>query len=129
MASEQDHLIQARHNQALAESLANEIQYKDWIITTAFYAAVHYVEGNFAKRYSLHGEFEGGTSPHTWRIDTLKQKGYSFPCRSAYRKLYVASRQVRYLEHSDPKGAHFANETVLEFLTVDLAAIRKELQY
>ena len=44
MPAESEHLQQARHNEALAKLLAQEMTYRDWIITTSFYADLHYAK-------------------------------------------------------------------------------------
>ncbi len=136
MAAEQAHLLQAYHNVDLAQFLAQEMKYKDWVITVAFYAAVHFVEANFAKRFGTHGEQASGSSPHIWRLDQLKAKGYPLSCRNAYRNLYTTSRQVRYLELWDPNqptvavaNDYFSDEVVRSFLADDLKIIRDSLGY
>jgi hypothetical protein len=83
--SEQRHLAQAQHNAELARLLAQDMVYKDWIITITFYAALHYVEALFARRYALHGErFD---APHIWRMGELRRRGFSLACQTAYRGL------------------------------------------
>jgi len=49
MANLTDHLDQARHNEKLAQNLLNDpdLQHWDWLITIAFYTAVHYAEAVF----------------------------------------------------------------------------------
>jgi hypothetical protein len=130
MAAEKQHLQEARHNESLARHLAEDMTYRDWVITTAFYAALHYVEANFAKRFGLHGEDQDRQSPHIWRLEILSDKSrYSTACRLAYGRLYAASKQIRYLEDRTPMGAYFDDAGVKRFLDEDLAVVKKELRY
>jgi hypothetical protein len=130
MPAEAEHLQQARHNEALAKLLAQDMTYRDWIITTSFYAALHYVEANFAKRLGFHGEIHGGDIPHVWRLKVLDDRTkFSFDCFRAYKKLYAASRHARYLmENTLPNGASF-DDRAIERLLDDLATVKKELKY
>ena len=49
MASVNQHLRQARHNESLANMLLSDspVRYPDWAVTAAFYAALHYVDYYF----------------------------------------------------------------------------------
>lgn len=47
MPSENQHLIQARHNEDCVQYLINASRFNDWAVTGIFYAAVHYVEAAF----------------------------------------------------------------------------------
>lgn len=42
----QDRLNHARHNKEVCDHLDANTEYKDWVITTAFYSAMHYVLSN-----------------------------------------------------------------------------------
>jgi hypothetical protein len=129
MASEAEHLTQARHNEALTQLLAKELLYRDWILITAFYAALHYVEASFAKRFGFHGEAHGGEAPHGWRLSMLRDKTrFTFNCYRAYQYLYASSRAVRYLEESLPGGASFDDQAISKVLA-ELAVVKKELKY
>lgn len=49
MATRDEHLRKARHNEDLADYLlSNDAVYRDWAVCGAFYAAVHYVEAYLA---------------------------------------------------------------------------------
>jgi hypothetical protein len=131
MAPYQAHLDQARHNTELAQYLAQDMVYKDWVITAAFYAAVHYVEAAFAKR-GWHGDQTGGESPHIWRLNQLRQrKEYPTDCWKAYKSLYESSRKVRYLllwqETSSVANSYYSDDDVRQFLTEDLQTIQNSL--
>ncbi len=125
MSDEKAHLTQARHNTLLAEQLAVDMVYKDWVITVTFYAAVHYVEAALGKRFGWHGENVTDDSPHSARLKKLKEK-YSLDCWKAFRGLYEASKDVRYLR---VPLSHYSDDDARNFLTNDLATIRKEFRY
>ena len=40
-----NHIDQARHNEEVCNHLSKYAGFSDWIITTAFYAATHYIRG------------------------------------------------------------------------------------
>jgi len=40
---QQQHLDQALHNEEVCDFLHNDTDFYDWVVTTAFYAALHYV--------------------------------------------------------------------------------------
>ena len=45
MPTERSHLRQAEHNRVLIETLdPKDPRFLDWIVTAAFYAAVHFIE-------------------------------------------------------------------------------------
>lgn len=51
MPSQDEHLIQARHNETLVSMLLRvSPRHADWAVVASFYAAVHYVEAYFAAR-------------------------------------------------------------------------------
>ena len=135
MAGQPDHLAQARHNTELAEFLAQGMKYKDWVITAAFYAAVHYVEAMLYRDHKWHSEKEcgDGRSPHAWRLQCLRE--LSTPqCWVQYRDLYDASKKVRYLGLWEKRGSrtadtYFQEEDVRRFLEQNLPTIRSELGY
>jgi hypothetical protein len=87
MATEADHARQATHNQAFLDSIDRSL-FPDWVITAAFYKAVHLAEGLLVRK----GQRSGS---HLQRNGTLKRK---FPSVwREYRPLYNQSRAVRYL--------------------------------
>jgi hypothetical protein len=51
MPSSDEHLAKAEHNERFTRwGLRTRVKYYDWVLTGAFYAAVHYVEAVFAQR-------------------------------------------------------------------------------
>jgi hypothetical protein len=139
MASEQNHVAQARHNTSLAEDLAHDMVYKDWIVTAAFYAAVHYVEAMFYRERQWHTEKDrGGIPAHQWRVERLEAMtvGGKIPhrCWLIYKNLQQASNQARYLELWETRGGktaadYFSEQTTRAFLTQDLETLKSELGY
>jgi hypothetical protein len=101
MASLIDHLRQAQHNEALAGDLDSPggLKYRDWLITVAFYAAVHYVEALFTTVKTIgHTETAcpASESRHRFRQEKVQTQLGKKPWES-YRKLRIASEDVRYL--------------------------------
>ena len=107
------HIEQARHNETLAIDLVNSgYRFKDWSITAAFYAAIHYFEARLHDdpRYT-HREASNridhsedsvpittghrNYSPHAWRERLLRSNCDPQTWR-AYRTLRVASETARY---------------------------------
>jgi hypothetical protein len=87
MATESEHRNQAQHNGALLAVLDRN-RFPDWIVTVAFYQAVHLVEMVFA-----HDIRPAGGS-HIARNQTLKRH-YPDLWRE-YRPIYTLSRTARY---------------------------------
>ena len=87
MGTRSNHREKADHNQAFLDSIADRKTYCDWIVTVAFYKALHLVEMVFA------GD-EKHSDNHRDRHDTLKRQ-YIDLWRE-YRPLYQLSRRARY---------------------------------
>jgi hypothetical protein len=86
MATEVAHAQQASHNQLFLDSI-DPAKFPDWIVTAAFYKAVHLAEGLLVRKGCPTGN-------HSKRNDTLKRH---FPSVwRAYRPLYNQSRVARY---------------------------------
>ncbi len=140
MASLQAHLRQARHNESLARQLLASLEYKDWIITATFYAAIHYVEAAFFQNPKIvHTEiskprnYKG--SYHDYRTEMILEN-YSFKVWQSFRKLYEQSRIARYLHFpaereflEKPVQEYFSNSDVKGFFQRDLATIRQSLNF
>lgn len=140
MASLQAHLRQAQHNEKLAQELLASMEYKDWIITITFYAAIHYVEAAFFQNAKIvHTEiskprdYKG--SYHDYRTDMIL-KSYSSAVWQSFRKLYEQSRIARYLYFraerkflEKPVQEYFSDSDVRGFFQRDLATIRQSLSF
>lgn len=98
----------AQHNEALCEHLFDTKQWNDWVLTTAFYSAVHYVESrifpytwnevtyeNFERFYP--NRTDSSRSNHECRIK-LVQKHIS-KAHSAYKWLFEECRTARYSKY------------------------------
>lgn len=87
MAMESEHREQARHNADFLRAIDGS-QFPDWVVTVAFYRAVHLVEMLFARD----NRPAGGS--HIGRNQVLKRH-YPDVWRE-YRPLYDLSRKARY---------------------------------
>lgn len=86
MATAAAHAQQANHNQQFLGTIDSSI-YPDWVVTAAFYKAVHVAEGLLVRK----GRSSGS---HGQRNGILKRQ---FPSVwRAYRPLYNQSRVARY---------------------------------
>lgn len=142
MASREVHLAQAGHNERFADELTQTMRYKDWVITAAFYAAVHYAEAFF---FSIKGVKHSETSVprdergkprvslHTWRKTVLLDHctGVAYTC---YRNLQEASETARYLCADDaflPATAcdFFPDDQVRSLLDIDLSNFKQQVGF
>lgn len=96
----------AEHNEALCDFLITDGSYRDWIITTAFYSALHYVKNeifplteagvtynNFNDYYRI-VQKPMKLCKHRGMIELTKR--YLNPCSGHYRWLYDACMTSRY---------------------------------
>ncbi len=98
------HLSQAQHNEELANKLVQELPFHDWGITSAFYAAIHYLECWLFQRGEKHTETSIPTdeegrlryTPHAWR-ERIVRRDLSKNAFKSFRKLRDASETARYL--------------------------------
>lgn len=137
MASEADHIAQAGHNEALAQELSNDLTYKDWLITVAFYAAIHYVEASLARDSVGHSETArgrpNGMSLHAWREELVRRRGRSQQCWRSYRMLRNESTNARYLNlQARGRGmaiAYYSDNDALAFFQNDLPNVKRGVGY
>jgi len=99
----QEHLRQARHNEALTSQLGSPpIEAYDWAITVLFYTVLHFVDAYLLQQ---HGIVPRGHTA-TWNRQTGQRnpgrndyvRQYLHQISSAYKILYDASRLARYEE-------------------------------
>ena len=91
------HLSQAKHNEELAKELKQGLTYKDWLITTSFYAAVHYLEYWLGcKNRHTETECPNGVSLHDYRASVVNQE-LDYASDIAYIRLRRKSEIARYL--------------------------------
>jgi len=112
------------HNEKLCDHLFNNMQgeFNDWVVTTAFYACIHFVEHKTFPReiggmfftdfegYCSHRHFEKGDkrSKHSLKAQLV---GEEMPkMRKRYEWLKANSMKARYANHevpeNDAKTAH-----------------------
>jgi hypothetical protein len=115
---------QGAHNEALCEKLSLEGEWYDWIVTIAFYAALHYVEyrifpltikdityEKFDNYYP--SRTDNTKSQHEARLKLVKERlNMGYP---AYRFLYDSSRNARYNNY---KVSHELAKTAMLKLAV-----------
>lgn len=88
MAEFSDHLEQWRHNRSFLSVIPP--QYPDWIVTVAFYTAVHAVDSLLARDRQT-------VTSHEARNDILIRTNRYQKIRTHCLQLYDLSRTVRYL--------------------------------
>ena len=147
VSGRQAHILQARHNEALAKELVQDgYRFKDWSIITAFYAAVHYFEARLhdepqlihpeAVDRILHTEEStprvGGRyrySPHAWR-EELFLANCDDGTQYAYRVLRTASETARYHSRAvivRTAHDHFTDGFVNQCVMVHLGQVKSGL--
>lgn len=101
---EQDHLDQARHNEALLDHflttvLPNHPDFADWALVVTFYAALHYTKaaiirdhGEFAPHHIT--RFDSGGVRHPGHNDLVRE--HMPVLRSLYGDLFDLSQEARY---------------------------------
>jgi hypothetical protein len=91
-----EHLRQAKHNQACSVFLIeNKLEFRDWAITSAFYAALHYTEACYPITGAHSGKNVDDTL-HRKRGEVLQQRAPT--AYREYRTLERACSEVRYLK-------------------------------
>ena len=98
MPSEQDHAALAAHNQDTIDYLLNAGEkFADWVVTVAFYRAVHLVDAMLDHIDGAHGV------DHAHRSDLLRANRSYANVLMHYNALKEASTIARYL--SDRRGS------------------------
>ena len=125
-------LNHALHNEAACKYLQSKPEYLDWIVTTAFYSALHFVEhtvfpfehvaNGITHKFNNIGDyrkFSGGLkSKHELRLDLVKWK-----CREIeieYEWLYNTCNNARYYDYKVPSP-----QIALQFTDAYLKKIKK----
>jgi len=117
MPDPQAHLRQARHNRDLIDTLdPATTRFLDWIVTVAFYVALHRVEAWFAGK-GLH--FEDHTQRDDWLSKAKELRRSVWP---RYKELEFQSRQARY------QCVSFDRDFVQNRLLLFLDEIEQEMQ-
>lgn len=114
--SVQDHIDQATKNERLLSWLREDDQFRDWVITVAFYAALHYVDAYLLTQRK-------NPANHPRRIRTmLNDPNLADVCERDFEELYALSRHTRY-ECYDPSPSELEQTT-----DVHLASIRNRVR-
>ena len=130
MASRRLHVRQAKHNERLIDHLdINKTTFHDWIVTITFYAALHYIEVDFAQKPHI-----GHSTSHRERSRRV-QREYNLQIYRSYRELYNNSRIARYLwnpvTRTDVQQGYkyFSRQNIQDFYNVDLKNIKQDLGF
>jgi len=143
MADYNVHLSQAKHNEEMANKLAQDPPYHDWGITAAFYSAIHYLECWLFYRKEKHTETsipldKDGKflhTPHAWR-ERLVERQLNRKAFLSFRKLRDASETARYLNLfprkappwlDKPASDYFSPEDAKKMVGESLAILKNEL--
>ena len=122
---------QAKHNEELCDHLLGLKKYNDWVVTTAFYAAIHYVEDAIFphkvgyKEYPTFSHyFDGAGSRDNKHVTKHKLVVERIPTAQAdYKWLMDACSGARYTDYlvSDAKAKQ-ANERLKKVRTACIHA-------
>lgn len=137
-------LQHAEHNEAVFRHLLSDHSFADWIVTTAFYSALHYVDAKiFPIKYSEKGinftveDMESyavsalnkyGTDKHVCRLKLVESKLKEIAVE--FNWLYSTCKTARYSNYqfSDSKAtcekAEKYLKTIKEFVTKKSAATK-----
>ncbi|MBC8229340.1 hypothetical protein H8E77_07335 [bacterium] len=89
MPTQSQHEAQARRNEMFFQSLDKTVSVnREWIVTAAFYAVLHWIEALFDYQGRLHFK------EHELRNRAVRRLG--LPIANEYFRLYTASRRGRY---------------------------------
>jgi len=109
-----------RNHETLIHLLSDGDAHLEWVVTIAFYKALHVVEAVFDAEMQKH------SMSHNDRNQTLRVNRFK-AVHKPYSKLYRASRIARYLE--DDSGGRFASfADYMDAETVRDKVIMKELR-
>ena len=117
MPTAQQHLDQYNHNkQFLGEDLldCDNTPYLDWILTIAFYAAIHLFEKHLADKNMHSGN-------HDQRLDNINKYTVLKQLKKPYSELKRASENARYKCHE------YSPDDVKKFLRHELLQIKNTL--
>ena len=129
MADIIEHIWQARHNEECARFILNEgPKFRDWAITAAFYAVVHWAEACFTTlpKQTIQEKQADSNEENAHKVRAAKiQRAVSTLTFTKYRKLQNACWNVRYLGQG-PWQKQYNFDTAQEFVNM-VPDIRDEL--
>ncbi len=123
MPSVEDHRRLAERNRSTLNYLKREFDaHLEWVVTVAFYEALHWVEVIFAC-----DDFGQRPKDHYERTNVLQQGRYRH-LYGTYKKLQDASLVARYMEFGELKFSEYMSKTHVEVQVINswLSAIRSE---
>ena len=95
MPGHSEHVRQARHNRAFMECVRRTGKYRDWVVTSCFYCALHFVDAALST-VSVHpNRHEDRNSSLQW-LKRSNRKLWSDAGYKHYRELQTQSRKARY---------------------------------
>jgi hypothetical protein len=109
------HVLQAKHNESIAEYLLGT-SYPDWRSTCLFYAALHYVQAYFVSRHPPQH-----FTKHSNRDTAIESDNHIGGIWSDYRSLKDWSQKARY-DGRKPTDNDFKTD-----INKSLAAVKKEI--
>lgn len=135
MASYDMHWEQGNHNQNLVNEIVDKTRptyYRDWAITIAFYAAIHYVEAFLERAQQCHSDDQH--NPHQFRVDKVYQLLTEAPVGDEYRNLLHTSIILRYLSNrgrtaKSTSGKWLSDDAVKQMAVVDLGKIKNSVTH
>ena len=99
MPSEGQHISQARSNAQFLSTLRQPpIRHPDWVVTVAFYTALHMIDAHFARTGQAGSHFRKHNERNTAVANRLQS------IADIYMGLYLASRRARYECRLPPPG-------------------------
>ena len=129
MATHDEHIIQAKHNEDVAVHLSvPECKSIAWFVIVAFYAALQYMEAALYNTSVKHSEFlanTAGRSPHLIREDLIMLDPRTKEIYIDYKELRKASEMFRYLK---PGHNYFSEDAAKKLYDENLQNIKNHLQ-
>lgn len=115
----------ANHNFDLCQELFKEKKYNDWVVTTAFYSSLHYVQNEIFP-FSAHGEdYTCFNDYYNKKIKNRQTKHeatcqlvsrHLTSCGPAYRKLHSDCSTARYRDYQVSDSAAKQAKEDLDFI-------------
>jgi len=131
MAEKDLHLTQARHNKKAAKHLLeNNCTFPDWVVTCAFYSALHCFEAHLYERKNDHSESlarQSSISPHVFRKEFI-HKNHRVIFRD-WTDLFHECSIARYLVDLSKPAYKYFSKNDAEKLIYKLDKIRHHFGY
>ena len=87
------------HNLDLCKVILDDAEYNDWVVTTAFYSAVHFVEHALFPLIENNVEYK--TFNEYWQIKYAHRHISKHDCKKRLVKQYIPSVKTQYRELCD----------------------------